>query len=484
MNIEKQKQAPFVEALELYCQKRMMPFHTPGHKIGKGISPYQKELFGNALRRDLGVMYALDDLFQPEDSLKEAMELAADLYGAGKTFFSINGTTACVEAMILAVCHDGDEIIIPREAHRSVIGGLILSGAVPVYMESRFAVKEQVSLGPDIQSLKQAIAMHPKAKAVVFTYPTYDGIAGKLTELAAYAHAHGLFVLVDEAHGAHLPFHPALPLEALRCGADCVAQSTHKLMGSLTQTSMLHCRRGFPLLDRVSAAMAVVQSTSPQYWFLASLDSARQQAALHGNELVGRAVMLARTLRHELNAISGIVSFGREIMQYDAVGGFDETKVTIDFSGLGLDGRTAEAELRAQGIEVELIAGNHVLALLTLGDDEASSEALLQACRRIADNHSGGVIVPVTERPLPIPQVAVAPRIAWTTARERIPFQQATGRVAAEMVTFYPPGIPVIGVGEVITKECMMYIQEKLAEGYSPNGPADSTLQTICVLKG
>lgn len=484
MNIEKQKQTPFVEALESYCQKGMIPFHTPGHKIGKGISIYQKELFGNALRRDLGVMYALDDLFQPEDSLKEAMELAADLYGAGKTFFSINGTTACVEAMILAICHDGDEIIIPREAHRSVIGGLILSGAMPVYMESRFAEKEQVSLGPDMQSLKQAIAMHPKAKAVVFTYPTYDGIAGKLTELAAYAHAHGLWVLVDEAHGAHLPFYSDLPLEALRCGADCVAQSTHKLMGSLTQTSMLHCRRGFPLTDRVSAAMAVVQSTSPHYWFLASLDSARQQAALHGNELVAKAVMLARILRHELNEIPGIVSFGREIMQYDAVGGFDETKVTIDFSGLGLDGRTAEAELRAQGVEVELIAGNHVLALLTLGDDEASSAALLQACRRIADNHAVCMTVPIREQPLPTPRVAIAPRIAWTAARERIPFRQAEGRVAAETVTFYPPGIPVISVGEVIMKECMMYIQKKLAEGYSPNGPKDSTLQTICVLKG
>ena len=483
MNKEKQQQAPFVEALESYCHARMVPFHTPGHKLGKGISAYQKNLFGDALRRDLGLMYALDDLFQPEASLKEAMDLAADLYGAGKTFFSVNGTTACVEAMILAVCRDGDEIIIPREAHRSVIGGLILSGAVPVYMESRFAEKEQVSLGPDLLSLQQAITAHPQAKAVVFTYPTYDGIAGKLAEMAAYAHAHGLFVLVDEAHGAHLPFHPDLPDEALCCGADCVAQSTHKLIGSLTQTSMLHCRKGFPLLDRVSAAMAVVQSTSPHYWFLASLDSARQQVALHGTELVGRAVALARQLRQELNAIPGIFSFGREIMQYEAVGGFDETKVTIDFSGLGLDGRAAEAALRAQGIEVELIAGNHVLVLITLGDDEESVRALLQACQHIAAVHTVRTAVPVQERPLPTPQVAVAPRNAWTAAREVIPFVEAEGRVAAETVTFYPPGIPVIGVGEVITKECMAYIQDKLAEGYHPNGPADGTLQTICVLE-
>ena len=147
MDMTKQQRAPFVEALEAYCAQHMKAYHTPGHKLGQGISDYQRRLFGDALRRDLGVMYALDDLFQPEGPLKEAMDLAADLYGAGRTFFSINGTTACIEAMILAVCADGDEIVIPREAHKSVINGLVLSGAVPVYMESRFDAARQVSLG-------------------------------------------------------------------------------------------------------------------------------------------------------------------------------------------------------------------------------------------------------------------------------------------------------------------------------------------------
>ena len=174
MDIRRQERAPFVEALEAYCRLGMTPFHTPGHKGGRSSSVYQSGLFGDALRRDLGLMYALDDLFQPEGPLKEAMELAADLYGAGRTFFSVNGTTACIEAMILAVCRRGDYIIIPREAHRSVMGGLILSGAIPVYMESRFAETEQISLGPDLESLQAAIAACPQAKAVLFTYPTYD----------------------------------------------------------------------------------------------------------------------------------------------------------------------------------------------------------------------------------------------------------------------------------------------------------------------
>lgn len=483
MNREKQQRAPFVEALEAYCRLKMKAYHTPGHKLGQGISTYQEKLFGPALSRDLGVMYALDDLFQPEGALKEAMELAADLYGAGRTFFSINGTTACIEAMILAVCRDGDEIIIPREAHKSVISGLILSGAIPVYMESRFDKARQVSLGPDVSALKKAIEAHPKAKAVVFTYPTYDGIAGNLEAMTAYAHEKGLFVLVDEAHGAHLGFLPDLPKEALQCGADCVAQSTHKMAGSLTQTSMLHCRRGFPLSDRLAASMAVVQSTSPHYWFLASLDSARQQLALHGSDLLESALSLARYVRQEINAIPGLSSFGRDIVDGVVVTGFDETKITIDFSGVGLDGIEAEKCLRREGIEVELVAGNHVLALITLGDTKETAQSLVDACRAIASGKTLCAAAPGDEPPLPVPQVAAAPRKVWNGPVEQIPFDEAGGRMAAETVTFYPPGIPALAAGEIITEACQQYIHHKMGQGYKPNGPADGTLQTIRVQK-
>lgn len=483
MNKEAQKRTPFADALEEYCQQQMVPFHTPGHKLGTGAPCREQALFGTALRQDLGLMYALDDLFQPEGPLRKAMELAADAYGAGRTFFSVNGTTACIEAMILAVCGPGDTVLIPREAHRSVLSSLILSGAMPAYMESRYAGREEVSLGPDPASLQAAIAAHGEAKAVLFTYPTYDGLAGRLAEMVQIAHQHGLIVLVDEAHGAHLAFHEDLPADALACGADCVAQSTHKLTGSLTQTSMLHCCKGFPYTERVAAAMALVQSTSPHYWFLASLDLARQQMALEGRALEEKALLLARQARKQLNALSGISCFGGEMTRYEAVESLDETKLTIDFSGLGLTGREAERLLRAAHIEVELTAGHHVLALVTFGDTEKSIQTLLEGCRTIACTHETVERKDTAEPPMPQPRVVMAPREAWYAEKEAMARPLCAGQICAETITFYPPGIPVVAAGEVLTGEVLAYIDQKLNEGYVTNGAADSSLDTIQVVR-
>lgn len=483
IDVKQQARAPFVEALEQYCALHMTAFHTPGHKLGAGAPSYEKQQFGPALARDLGVMYALDDLFEPEGPLREAMELAADLYGAGRTFFSVNGTTACIEAMILAVCKPGDAIILPREAHKSVLNGVVLSGAVPVYMEGGFAPKEDVALGPTVEAFHKAIAKRPDAKAVVFTYPTYDGVCCDLGALITAAHEKGLYVLVDEAHGAHLAFHEELPRHALSLGADCVAQSTHKLIGSLTQTSMLHCRKGFPCVDAVAKAMHLVQSTSPHYWFLASLDAARQQMALEGHKREEQTLGLARMVRSEIQRIPGLSCFSKsDISRYDGVADFDETKLTIAFDGLGLTGAEAERLLRKEGIEVELTAGNHVLALMTIGDSRETAQALLHACRKVAKTHALVAPKKVPALPLPAPTVVVTPRQAWFGQYEDIPFAEAQGRISAETVTFYPPGIPVVAVGEELTAPVLAYMTEKRGQGYEANGAHDNTLRTLRVL--
>ncbi|MDD7069777.1 MAG: decarboxylase, partial [Megasphaera elsdenii] len=192
---------------------------------------------------------------------------------------------------------------------------------------------------------------------------------------------------------------------------------------------------------------------------------------------------LARSVRDAIRAIPGLTVFGREIIDGKVVSGFDETKITIDFSGIGLDGVTAERALRQQGIEVELVAGNHVLALITLGDTEETAQALVEACRTISAGRNLCQAVTVREQALPAPQVVMAPRQAWNCPVEAVPFTEARGRIAAENVTFYPPGIPVLTLGEEITAACQDYIRQKMAHGYKPNGPADGTLATIRVLK-
>ena len=216
---------------------------------------------------------------------------------------------------------------------------------------------------------------------------------------------------------------------------------------------------------------------------MASIDSARQQLALHGSDLLESALSLARYVRQEINAIPGLSSFGRDIVDGVVVTGFDETKITIDFSGVGLDGIEAEKCLRREGIEVELVAGNHVLALITLGDTKETAQSLVDACRAIASGKTLCAAAPGDEPPLPVPQVAAAPRKVWNGPVEQIPFDEAGGRVAAETVTFYPPGIPALAAGEIITEACQQYIHHKMGQGYKPNGPADGTLQTIRVQK-
>lgn len=475
-----QSRIPFFEALQGYVNQQFIPFHTPGHKMGKGASPTLQSMMGESLAYDLGLMYAVDDLHEPQNVLKEAQMLAAELYGADVSWFSINGTTALIEAMIMATVQEGDEILLPREAHRSVISGLVMSGALPVYMDCEVDEEWGIPLGVTPAAFEKMIKAHPKAKAVLFVYPNYYGVTAPLKELIAIAHQHNLTVLVDEAHGAHLPFSDELPPSALSCGADLVAQSTHKLVGSLTQTSMLHGQGKRFSRRKVTQAHQMLQSTSPNYLLLASLDIARQQLAMEGRLLVGKAIETAKDLRRCLQNIEGV-------RVYESQNCFmDVTKVTIDFSNLGLSGVQAEKMLRKEHLEVELINGNHVLVLVTLGDTGESVKALVEGVRKISDSFRGkgkGSLESSNKISLPIPQVQETPRAAYRKEVESILLQNAIGRVAAETIAFYPPGIPCVAMGEIITADVIRYIRSKQADGYEPNGAEDSSLTYIRVLR-
>ncbi len=489
-----QEKMPFVEALESYKEQHFVPFHTPGHKIGVEAPQLLKDWMGPALPYDLGVMYALDDLHEPERELKEAQELTAELYGADCCWFSINGTTALIEAMIMGTVGPDDTIIIPREAHRSVISGLVLSGAKPVYMDCQFDDRWGIPLGVSVEDAIKTMDAHPEAKAILLVYPNYYGVGVDIVKIVKEAHKRGMLVLVDEAHGPHLPFSENLPVEAIEAGADLVAQSTHKSVGSLTQTSWLLGQGDKINQRRITQMHQMLQSTSPNYIFLASLDMARHQLATEGKALISRTVELSLYLRHELNKISGITTMEYIDIQ-ERVVNYDCTKVLIDAKVLGLTGIEFERMLREYRIEVELVQAHHVLVLITIGDTKESVTSLIQAVQAISDTilHTSKVansnVVEHAENLskdsslLPKPIVRVTPRNAMYANREQVPLRDALHRIVGETIAYYPPGIPCVAVGEEISSSVLQYIENRKALGYVPNGADDMSLETIWVLQ-
>lgn len=314
--------APIAEAMKAYAADGARAYHTPGHKQGLGAHPLLKALVTEeGLREEVSLMEELDDLHEPTMCIKEAQEMAAALYGADQAFFMINGTTGAIHTMLMGALAPGDTVLVPRNAHRSVIGGIILAGARPVFLQPEVDERLGIAMGLTEETVRSAIAAHPEAKALVCVYPTYYGVTYSLAEIAELVHAHGMLLLVDEAHGPHLRFSDDLPPQAIDCGADMAAQSTHKILGAMTQASMLFTSGPRVSRERVREAASLLQSTSPNQLLLASLDIARLQMAEVGQEQVRRAVRLAEKLRRAINEIDGLWSFGPEYTDYPGATG-------------------------------------------------------------------------------------------------------------------------------------------------------------------
>lgn len=483
----KQTDTPLLAAMKHYVADGVMPFHTPGHKQGKGMHTALESIVGRgALALDLALMEEMDDFHEPHGCIKDAQDLAAELYGADHSFFVINGTTGGIYAMILAAVGPGDKIIVPRNAHRSIIGGIILSGAVPVFMRPEVDHELGLAMGVTPNSVAAAIEQHPDAKAVLLINPTYYGVATDLQRIVELVHAKNMLVLVDEAHGPHLRFSRRLPVQALDAGADMCAQSTHKIIGAMTQCSMVHCREGRVRVPHLKAMLQLVQSTSPNYIMLASLDVARMQMATEGEALIERSIELADWLRREINTIPGLYCFGAEKIGQPGVFALDPTKVTVTVKGLGLTGAEAERILRHQyKIQVELSDFYNILFLITLGDQRHEVETLAAALRDMAAKYAKPVKAQADWQAVahPEPPVAIlSPREALFGNTCMVPFADSAGKVCAEIVTFYPPGIPLLCPGEQITPEIIAYCQTLQAAGMHISGPEDYTLKTIKVV--
>jgi len=485
----KQTETPLLAAMQHYVNDGVIPFHTPGHKQGKGMHPALETLIGkDALALDLALIEELDDFHEPYGCIKDAQDLAAELYGADHSFFVINGTTGGIYAMIMATAGPGQKIILPRNAHRSIIGGVILSGAIPIFMQPAVDDELGLAMGVTPETVEMTVKSHPDAKAVLIINPTYYGVATDIQKIVDIVHAHDMVVLVDEAHGPHLRFSSRLPIQAMDAGADLCAQSSHKIIGALTQCSLVHCREGRVRIPHLKAMLQLTQSTSPNYIMLASLDVARMQMAVEGPTLIEQAIDLANWARDEINQIAGLYCFGAEKIGNPGVFNIDPTKVTVTVKGIGLTGAEAEKILRHEyKVQAELSDIYNLLFLITLGDHEYEVRTLVEALRNMASKYAKPSEPmqgkPQIEAHYPIlSQGVLSPRDALFGNTCMVPLADSVGMVCAEIVTFYPPGIPLLYPGELITQDMIEYCQLLQQGGMHISGPEDSTLQTIKVV--
>ncbi len=477
-----QNRAPLYEALCEYRENRIVSFDVPGHKQGKG-NPELTEFLGKAcMSVDVNSMKPLDNLCHPISVIKEAEELMADAFGAKHAFFMVNGTSSAVQAMVMSVCKRGDKIIMPRNVHRSSINALIVCGAVPVYVNPGVNKELGIPLGMSVEAVKRAVSENPDAKAIIVNNPTYYGVCSNLREIVKIAHNAGMKVLVDEAHGTHFYFGDYMPLSAMSVGADMAAVSMHKTGGSLTQSSALLLNEGISE-GYVRQIINLTQTTSASYLLMTSLDISRKNLALNGKSIFERVTSLASYARKEINKIGGLYAFSRELINGDDIFDFDPTKVSVHTRDIGLAGIEVYDILRDKyDIQIEFGDIGNILAIISVGDRILNIERLISALseikRRYSKNPAGMLDHEYIE-----PVVECSPQEAFYSDKIQLPLKDTLGKVCAEFVMCYPPGIPILAPGELITNDALEYIIYAKEKGCNLTGAEDINTEKINVIK-
>ena len=482
MDRKAQERAPVYEALEKFGKMRVVPFDVPGHKRGRGNPELARLLGDKCVSMDVNSMKPLDNLCHPVSVIREAEKLAADAFGAANAFLMVGGTTSAVQSMILSSVKAGEKVILPRNMHRSVMGALVLCGAVPVYVNPDCDARLGIPLGIRLEQLEETIARTPDAKAVLVNNPTYYGICSDMRGIVQLAHAHGMKVLADEAHGTHFYFGEGLPLSAMAAGADMAAVSMHKSGGSLTQSSLLLTGPAVNA-DYVRQIINLTQTTSASYLLLSSLDISRRNLALRGREAFAGVIELAEYAREEINDAGGWYAFGKELKNGGSVFDFDATKLSVHTLDVGLAGIEVYDILRdAYDIQIEFGDLGNILAYLSIGDRKRDVERLVSALseiRRLYAKDRAGMM----DNEYIAPDVAVTPQFAFYSPKECLPIRDTAGRICTEFVMCYPPGIPILAPGERVTKEIIDYILYAKDKGCQLTGPEDAAIERLNVLK-
>ncbi|WJH36349.1 aminotransferase class I/II-fold pyridoxal phosphate-dependent enzyme [Paenibacillus sp. CC-CFT747] len=479
--------APLYDRLVEHHNRRTASFHVPGHKSGQGLDPAAESYLGSVMELDVTEISGLDDLHQPEGVIKEAQALAAQCFGAEESFFLVNGSTAGNLAMILSVCAPGDLLLVQRTVHKSVLNGLALAGARAVFLTPEWDEASGLTFGVSVEEVERALAAYPEAKGLFLTNPTYYGLAADLTELARLAHSHGIPLLVDEAHGAHFGFHPDLPPSALSCGADAVVQSTHKMLTALTMGGMLHLQGSRVNRHLIRHNLGVVQSSSPSYPLMASLDLSRRQLHTRGEEWIESGLRVLRQLRREIREMPDWEMIDRD--EAASYSGLDPFKLTLRMKGDRLSGFELQGKLEACGCMTEMANIRYVLLCCSLATTKEEADRLLEALHKItreeaANKQENGLLsTNIPNKPIFLPLSApvsfARPVPGSSTKVKTLELEQCTGRVAAEMVIPYPPGIPVLYPGERITAAAVKELAGLRDRGARFQGARDPQLRTL-----
>ena len=479
-----QNSTPILNILFESSKQDKAAFYAPGHKKGQGIEPHLIDLLGKkTFQSDLPELPELDNLFAPQTVILQAQQLASQCFGADFTWFLVNGSSCGIISAIMATCGAGDKIILPRNIHQSAIAGLIMSGAIPIFVNPEHDHIRDITYNITPQALSQALKKHPSTKAVMVLHPTYQGICSDLGEILEITQQYQIPLLVDEAHGGHFAFHKDLPPSALSLGADLTVQSTHKVLGAMTQASMLHLQGNKIDSQRISKALQLMQSTSPSYLLLASLDAARKQMAIEGTELMSYSLNLADTAIAEISQIPGL-----SVLEWEQKPGFkylDRTRLTVDVSQLGITGYEADEILHQHlGVTCELPLLKHLTFIITFGNTDKDIEKLIAALKTLSKSYSNSAqtSVSTTFNTPPDSMLQLSPREAYFAPTETIPLKESGDRICGELICPYPPGIPALMPGEVITQQAIDYLQQILDSGAIITGCKDENLKNIEVI--
>lgn len=478
-----QQNAPIHEALLRHKANRVVPFDVPGHKGGRGNKELTDFLGENCLKADVNSMKPLDNLCHPVSVIKAAEELAAEAFGAAAAYFIVNGTTAAVQAMIMASCKAGEKIIMPRNVHRSAINALVVCGAIPIYVNPGVNAQLGIPLGMSLADVENAIRENPDAKAILVNNPTYYGICSDLVAIVALAHRHNMLALVDEAHGTHFYFGEAMPVSGMKAGADMAAVSMHKTGGSLTQSSLLLCGPSISA-GYVRQVINLTQTTSGSYLLMVSLDIARKNLYQNGKELVRKTVAFAEYARSEINKLGGYYAFSKEMINGDTVFDFDTTKLSVHTLDIGLAGIEVYDLLRDEyGIQIEFGDIGNILAIISAGDRTLELERLISSLSEIKRRYSKDK-AGMFDHEYINPEVVLPPQKAFYNKNRMVAIEESRGKISAEFVMAYPPGIPILAPGERITGEILSYIQYAKKKGCFLTGTQDLNIEKINIVEG